>query len=126
VTQPATLVTVGTERTAQPRSRHESRPGRPAVVAGSLEDLTGTVHGTVELPIWMFWHPDRTFDLDETGVLRWLYQIVLREAASQDDLGYLNGAVLVALWPELHLPKGVREAWEDAHPELRRASVQAA
>jgi hypothetical protein len=105
------------------RARYQSRPGRRAVVAASLADLTGPTEGTVELPLWLFWYPDRTFDLDQSGMLPWMYQVVLREASSTEDLAYLNGDLLMALWPQLHLPKGVRRAWEDRHPELHSASV---
>ena len=42
------------------------------------------------------------------------------------DLGYLNGARLVTLWPDLHLPRAVREAWEERHPVLRTVPVPAA
>lgn len=116
---------MGTERPAQPRVRYESRPGRRTVVAARLSDLTGPVHGSVQLPIWLFWYPDRTFDLDEPGMLPWMYQVVLREAASLEDLAYLNGDMLISLWPKLHLPRGVRQAWEHLHPELRPAPVPA-
>jgi hypothetical protein len=100
-------------------TRHESRPGCPVVVAGGLTELQGPTTGTIELPIWLFWHPDRAFDLDEPGLLAWVYQIVLREAASPLDLAYLNGDVLVALWPDLLVPKGVRQAWQEHYPELQ-------
>jgi hypothetical protein len=113
-------------QTGAPRTRHESRPGRPVIVAESLVDLQGPTSGTVELPIWLFWHPDRTFDLAETGMLAWVYQIVLREASSPMDLAYLNGAALAALWPDLFLPKGVRRAWQEQYPELQAAAVPAA
>jgi hypothetical protein len=113
-------------QTGPPPTRHESRPGRPVVVADSLADLQGPTTGTVELPIWLFWHPDRAFDLDETGMLAWVYQIVLREASSPLDLAYLNGAALTALWPDLFLPKGVRQAWQEQYPELQAAAVPAA
>ena len=108
------------------RARYQSRPGRHAVVAASLADLKGPTEGTVELPIWLFWYPDRTFDLDEPGMLPWVYQVVLREASSTEDLAYLNGEMLTALWPDLYLPKGVRQAWEDQHPELHAAPAPAA
>jgi hypothetical protein len=56
----------------------------------------------------------------------WLYQTVLREAGRLEDLtAYLDGDMLVALWPDLYLPKGVRKAWEDAHPLLRAAAAAA-
>jgi hypothetical protein len=95
------------------------------LVADRLADLQGPVQGLVELPVWLFWYPDRTFDLDGPGMLLWMYQIVLREASRPEDLTYLNGERLVAVWPELYLPKGVRQAWEDQHPELHAAPVPA-
>jgi hypothetical protein len=112
--------------TGAPPARHESRPGRPVVVADSLADLQGPTTGTVELPVWLFWHPDRAFDLDEPGMLAWVYQIVLREASSPLDLAYLNGDALAALWPDLFLPKGVRRAWQEQYPGLQAAAVPAA
>jgi hypothetical protein len=110
------------------RARYQSRPGRRAVVAASLADLRGPTEGTVELPIWLFWSsPDHTFDLGDQDTRRWLYQTVLREAARAEDLtSYLDGDTLIALWPELYLPKGVRQAWEDQHPALRAVAVTAA
>lgn len=105
--------------------RHQSRPGRGVLVAVSLDSLQGPVTGTVELPLWLFWNPDRTFDLDEPGMLEWVYRVVLREAASPADLEYLNGARLAELWPELFLPDGVRAAWEEQHPALADAAAAA-
>jgi hypothetical protein len=110
------------------RARYQSRPGRPAVVAASLADLQGPAEGTVELPIWLFWSaPGHTFDLGDRDMRRWLYQTVLREASRREDLTtYLDGDTLIALWPELYLPKGVRQAWEEQHPALRAAAAAAA
>jgi hypothetical protein len=122
----AILSTMGTVRASPPQVRYESRPGHRAVVAARLADLHGPAHGLVDLPIWLFWHPDRTFDLDEPGMLSWMYRIVLREARSTEDFAYLNGDLLIALWPDLYLPGGVRQAWEDQHPELHAAPVPAA
>ena len=116
---------MATARAVPLRAWPESRPGRRAVVAASLADLRGPARGTVELPIWLFWCPDRTFDLDQPGMLAWMYQVVLREASRAEDLGYLNGDLLIALWPELCLPRGVRQAWEDQHPALQAAPAQA-
>jgi len=115
-----------TVRAAVPRRRHASRPGRGVLVAARLADLRGPVHGTVELPIWLFWHPDRTFDLVQPGMLAWMYQTVLREASRPADLAYLNEDMLLSLWPGLFLPKGVRQAWEEQYPALRAAAVPAA
>lgn len=114
-----------TVQTPTPTStvRYQSRPGRGAVVAPSLADLRGPTEGTVELPLRLFWScPDHAFDLGDRDMRLWLYQTVLREASSPQDLAaYLDGDTLIALWPDLYLPKGVRQAWEDAHPFLRAA-----
>ena len=103
------------------RTQYQARPGRRAIVVIDLANLRGPVHGTVELPLWLFWSsPDRSFDLDQPFMLRWLYQTVLREASRPEDLtGQLDRDTLIGLWPELHLPRGVRRAWEDHHPVLR-------
>jgi hypothetical protein len=112
-----------TVRSGTPQGPYEARPGRGVLVAAELADLRGPATGTVELPIWLFWYPDRTFDLDEPGVLPWMYQTVLREAARPEDLStYLDGDTLVAIWQDLALPPGVRRAWEDRHPALRAAA----
>jgi hypothetical protein len=105
--------------------RYQSRPGRGVMVAPSLADLRGPVEGTVELPLWLFWScPGHTFDLGDRDMRLWLYETVLREASRPEDLtAYLDGETLIALWPDLFLPKGVRQAWEDAHPLLRAAAA---
>jgi len=116
-----------TVRAATPRARYQARPGRDALVATDLADLRGPTTGTVELPLRLFWYPDRTFDLGDPGMLRWVYQTVLREASRLEDLTtYLDGDTLVARWRDLALPKGVRRAWEDQHPVLRAAAPTAA
>ena len=110
------------------RTRYQSRPGRRAVVVASLADLSGPAEGTVELPLWLFWSaPGHVFDLGDRDMRMWLYQTVLREASRPEDLtSYLDADTLIALWPDLYLPKGVRQAWEDQHPTLRAAAAAAA
>lgn len=120
------LVMATTEVTA-PRAPYQARPGRQALVASDLAGLRGPTTGTVELPLRLFWYPERTFDLDQPGILAWVYQTVLREATRPEDLtAYLNGDTLVAVWRDLFLPKGVRQAWEEEHPALRAATAAAA
>ena len=103
------------------RTQHQARPGRRAIVVTDLDSLHGPAHGTVELPLRLFWSStDRRFDLDSVSARQWLYQTVLREAARASDLtDYLDRGMLVSLWPELRLPAGVRRAWEELHPVLR-------
>jgi hypothetical protein len=101
-------------------ARAGARPGRRAVVAADLAQLRGPVHGVVELPHRLFWQPDRRVNLDNGALLRWMYETVLREAVSGAELRtWLDGSTLRAVWSELHLPVGVRTAWEARHPELR-------
>jgi hypothetical protein len=100
-------------------SRYQARPGRRALVIADLADLRGPADGIDELPIWLFWQANRAFDLGDPAIRRWVYQIVLREASRAQDLTrYLNAGVLRAIWPDLRLPRGVRQAWEELHPSL--------
>lgn len=102
---------------------HFARPNRPALVAKSLEELQGPEHGVVELPQRLFWNPNRSFDLDNHDLLLWMYENVLREAIRHDELRtWINGKILIRVWPELNLPKGVRRAWEERYPQLRSAA----
>jgi hypothetical protein len=104
------------------------RPGRRAIVITDLADLGGAVDGAVTLPLWLYWSgPTPAFDLGVPSMRRWLYEIVLREAAGPEDLAsFLNRETLIALWPQLYLPKGVRQAWEEHHPVLRAAAAASA
>jgi hypothetical protein len=119
---------VSPARTGVMQPAYQSRPGRQAIVATSLNELRGPTAGTVALPLWLFWScPGHTFDLADRDMRRWLYETVLREASCPEDLAtYLNGDTLVAVWPDLFLPKGVRQAWEDRHPVLRGVTAAAA
>ena len=117
---------MATERAATPRALYQARPGRAVIVATDLADLQGPAGGTVELPLRLFWCPDRTFDLSDPHMLRWMYQNVLREAIREEELtSYLDGDTLVTVWRDLALPKGVRRAWEDRHPVLRATAPAA-
>jgi hypothetical protein len=108
-------------------AHYQSRPGRPAAVVPSLADLRGPTEGVVSLPLWLFWScPGHAFDLGDRDMRQWLYETVLREASGPDDLNtYLDGDTLIALWPDLYLPKGVRQAWEDRHPALHAVTAAA-
>jgi hypothetical protein len=104
----------------------KARPGRRAVVAGDLKDLRGPVAGIVELPHRLFWQRDRHIDLGNPALLRWMYETLLCEAATVEELRtWLHGPTLVKVWPELFLPAGVRRAWEERHPVLRGRAVAA-
>ncbi len=100
-----------------------ARPGRRAFVAPDLSKLRGPTSGVVELPQRLFWYPNRRFDLDDPAFLRWMYEIVLREAVRVEELyTWLDGQTLARLWPQLYLPRGVRRDWEARHAALRSAA----
>ena len=50
--------------------------------------------------------------------------IVVSDLASLRGLsrGTADRDTLIAVWPELHRPEGVRQAWDDHHPRLRAGS----
>lgn len=96
------------------------------MVVRDLDELRGPESGPVELPNRLFWQAQRRFDLDRPAHLALLYETVLREAATEDELRtWLNRAVLARVWPDLFVPAGVRQAWERRFPELSRRAVAA-
>ena len=104
------------------RTANLARPYRPTLVTATLAELTGPDHGVVELPLRLWWNPNRGFDLDQHTMLLWMYENVLREAVRVEELRtFLHGPTLLRVWPELNLPRGVRLAWETRHPRLRPA-----
>lgn len=119
---------VNAEGAVAVRTRYQARPGRRVIVVTDLASLRGPARGTVVLPLRLYWSgPSPVFDLEVPYSRRWLYQIVLREASRPEDLtGYLDRDTLIAEWPGLYLPRGVRQAWEEHHPQLRAAAAGAA
>jgi hypothetical protein len=116
------------QRAIAVRTAYQARPGKRAIVILDLADLRGPVEGTIELPLRLFWSsPDRTFDLSNPDMLREVYETVLREATRPEDLtSNLNQVTLINIWRRLHLPKGVRRAWQEQHPMLREIAISAA
>lgn len=108
-------------------ARYQARPGRLALVIDDLADLRGPTSGEVVLPLRLYWSPaGRVFDLGKPHSLRSMYAAVLQESIRAEELAaYLDGDTLVAVWPELFLPKGVRRGWEERHPRLRARSAAA-
>lgn len=102
---------------------YQARPGRRVLVIADLADLNGPARGKVILPQRLYWSPaGRIWDLDDPYTLREMYQVVLGEAIRTGELAsWLNGPGLVEAWQDLHLPRGVRQAWEEHHEILHAA-----
>lgn len=67
---------------------------------------------TVVLPLHLNWSERRrTFRLADRAHRARAYEIVLREGGPDDLAAYVDGALLVDLWPELVLPREIRAAW---------------
>jgi hypothetical protein len=93
---------------------------RPVVVVLDLSDLHGPLTGCLELPVHLNASAARVFDFSQPGDRAAAYQLVLLEAATADDLTrWIDPDELRRMWPDLYLPRAVRQAWQDAHPQLR-------
>ena len=98
---------------------HRPYPDPPA----RLADLTGPTAGSIELPITIDWGPKRIYDMGRDADRRIVYERVLREAATTEEVArFVNGAILVTVWPRLFLPRRVLQLWEERFPELTRAA----
>ena len=97
------------------------------MVAESLGDLRGPTEGTVTLPQHLDWSGNASYDLDKPARLASMYRTVLNEAGSSDDLHtWIDGRMLVELWPTLWLPPRVRRLWESRFPQLVATRTAAA
>ncbi|MEU4230697.1 hypothetical protein AB0F17_40950 [Nonomuraea sp. NPDC026600] len=104
------------------QSRYASH--RVYLVPADLHELAGPSTGVVELPLHLDWSEQRVYDLKDDGQLGLMYERVIREAVQLDDLRtYLNGSVLVRIWPRLYLPVQARQVWEARFRNLVRASI---
>jgi hypothetical protein len=112
---------------ARPPAHHIAYGDRkPYIVADDLGDLRGPTEGTVTLPHHLDWSGRATYHLDRRARLASMYKAVLNEASTVQDLrDWLDGRVLIELWPTLWLPARLRGLWESRFPELaaRRPAV---
>jgi hypothetical protein len=98
---------------------HRPYPEPPA----KLSDLVGPTAGAINLPPQIDWGPPRPYDMGSDIDRRIVYERVLREASSTDEVcRYVNGTALLAVWNLLWLPARVRTTWEHRLPELVRAA----
>ncbi len=94
---------------------HRPYPDAPA----RLADLNGPITGTLTLPVTIDWGPKRVYDMSKDNDRRVVYELVLQEASSAEEVSrYVNGSILVQVWPRLFLPRRVRSRWEGRFPDL--------
>jgi len=92
---------------------------RHYVVPSSLADLRGPIGGLVVLDRSLNWSGDSTYDLDDPGDLQVMYQTVLNQAVTADDLRrWLDADTLRRIWPSLWLPARLRALWQARFSEL--------
>lgn len=86
--------------------------GRAILVPDRLPQLPSDRSlAVVELPLTLNWSQHgRVFRLADRGDRARVYELVLREGDRDDVLRYIDGTLLVDLWPELVLPRDVRAA----------------
>ncbi|MFC4066319.1 hypothetical protein [Actinoplanes subglobosus] len=106
--------------TARPPVGYRPYGDRKAyVVADSLAALAGPTRGVVTLPPHLDWSGRADYDLSRPARLAGMYKVVLSEAGKVKDLcDWLDGDLLVRLWPTLWLPPQLRRLWEERFPEL--------
>jgi|SRR5579859_2320772 len=110
---------------APPGSRYTDQ--RPYTIVESLTDLHGPTTGTVTLDSRLDWSGRTRYDLPNPRLLASMYETVLREATTSNDLtAWLDEATLIRLWPELVLPPRVRHLWENHFPLLAQSRRSAA
>ncbi|MEI7548395.1 MAG: helix-turn-helix transcriptional regulator [Actinomycetota bacterium] len=107
----------GLELTTQPIvafAEVEMPRGRPVFVPDRLWRLpVEQALVTVTLPLGLAWsRPGASFDLADRRQRARCYEIVLREGLPADLLRFVDGVLLVDLWPDLVLPRDVRSAWQ--------------
>lgn len=104
---------------------HHDRRGKPFYVPDQLPRLpVESALGTVVLPPHVDWSPaGQPRNLADRAQRLLAYQIVLAEGMPQDIQRFVDGALLVDSWIDLHLPVSIREAWR---PLVDRALAVAA
>ncbi len=121
----------GWELIAQPLVTFAEVPmprGRPVFVPDRLWRLAVEASvATVALPLGLAWsHPGASFALADRRQRARCYEIVLREGMPDDLLRYIDGALLVDLWPELVLPRDIRNAWHRVIEQVMNPQVGSA
>ncbi|MCQ8829907.1 hypothetical protein [Streptomyces malaysiensis] len=78
---------------------------KPYVLPESLDHLGGPTAGGIALPRHVDWGPRHVYDLTDEASFRLMYERVVREAQTREDLdAYLNAMPLRKMGRDLFLP----------------------
>lgn len=94
--------------------------GRTASIPDRLPDLSPPdAMRTLTMPLYLDWsRPGRTVRLADRQERARAYEVALREGMPADIESIVDGALLVDLWDDLVLPKGLRTAWQPLIDEV--------
>lgn len=94
--------------------------GRTAAVPNRLPDLAPQDGlRTFTMPLHLDWsRPGRNVHLADRRERARAYEIVLREGTPADIESIVDGSLLLDLWDELLLPRGLRSAWQPLVDEV--------
>lgn len=117
------LSSAGFELTIQPHisfSEVQLRRGRPVFVPDRLWRLSmREAFASTKLPLGLNWsRPGAVFELSDRRQRARCYEIVLREGMPDDLRRYIDGALLIDIWPDLVLPRDLRAAWQPLIDEV--------
>ena len=102
------------------RSEALDRPGwegRPVAIPDDVNDPPIVkASGRVRLPRHVYWSGEdpqgKEWDLDDPRQRELVYRMVMIEGGDDDVRRFIDVDELVAMWPNLFLPRRVRAAWE--------------
>ncbi|WP_165217301.1 hypothetical protein [Schaalia sp. ZJ1691] len=87
-------------------------------VPESLSDLGGPESGYLDMPLTVYWGPDRHYPIHSDALRLSAYQEVLGNANVNQLCQLINEKNLRRLWKDLVLPTRLRKQWETKFPEL--------
>lgn len=98
---------------------------RRVTVARDLDALRGPLQGRFRLPRHLDASARALYDYASPSGRELVYRLVLLEAGSPTDHEqWLDRDLLLELWSELYLPRGLRAAWQAEHPVLARIGAR--
>ena len=90
----------------------------PYETPSSLSGLRGSVDGVIDLPLSVYWGPERKADLTDPDQLLWAYRAIVQEGTQAVQEAMLNESLLRSVWWRLWLPDRCRAVWEAKFPDL--------